>query len=120
MKSSFFRKMKMLRKILKKTGAGKMLLSFVGFLFFDAFIIYIFDPAVKTYGDAVWYCYDVISTTGFGDVVVSTPIGRACSVILSAYSILVIAIVTGVVVSFYTEIIKDKRIELEEEFEKKE
>ena len=120
MKSPFLRKMKILSKILKKTGADKMLMSFVGFLFFDAFIIYICDPAVKTYGDAVWYCYDVISTTGFGDVVVSTPIGRVCSVLLSVYSILVIAIVTGVVVSFYTEIIKDKRIELEEEIKNKE
>lgn len=112
--------MRTLKKILKKTGADKMLMSFVGFIFFDALIIYICDPAVKSYGDAVWYCYDVISTTGFGDVVVSTPIGRACSVILTIYSILVIAIVTGVVVSFYTELIKEKRIELEEEIENNE
>lgn len=97
-----------------------MLMSFVGFIFFDALIIYICDPAVKTYGDAVWYCYDVISTTGFGDVVVSTPIGRACSVILTVYSVLVIAIVTGVVVSFYTELIKEKRLELKDELEKDE
>lgn len=120
MNYSFFRKMKILKTILKKTGAGKMLLSFVCFIFFDALIIYIFDPAISTYRDAVWYCYGVISTTGFGDVVVSTPVGRACSVILTLYSTLVIAIVTGVIVSFYTELIKDKRMELEDEIRKDE
>ena len=50
----------------------------------------------------------------------STPVGRACSVILTLYSTLVIAIVTGVIVSFYTELIKDKRMELEDEIRKKE
>ena len=114
MYNSFFKKMKKLKQILQSTGAGKMLMVFTGFVFVDAFIIYICDPAVKTYGDAVWYCYDVISTTGFGDVVVSTRIARLCSVILTAYSILVIAIVTGVVVSFYIEITKEKNKEADD------
>ena len=97
-----------------------MLLSFVCFIFFDALIIYIFDPAISTYRDAVWYCYGVISTTGFGDVVVSTPVGRACSVILTIYSTLVIAIVTGVIVSHRDrkkyERLQDAHIELMEDY----
>ena len=106
-----FYKLRKLKEILKKTGADRILTSFVGFIFVDALIIYLCDPAVKSYGDAVWYCYDVISTTGFGDVVVTTAVARACSVILTVYSVLVIAIVTGVVVSFYLELTKDRKQE---------
>ena len=103
----FIEKLRILKEILGKTGAGKMLMSFIGFVFADA-LIYIFDPGVGSYGDALWYCYDVISTTGFGDVVVTTPVARVCSVVLTVYAVLVIAIVTGVIVNYYNQIIEEK------------
>ena len=51
----------------------------------------------------LWYCYEVISTAGFGDVVAVTFIGKMCSVLLTIYSLFVVAIATGVVVNFYTQ-----------------
>ncbi len=108
-KNTLFNRLRILRMILKTTGAGKILLTYFCFIFADALIIYIFDPAITSYGDALWYCYAVISTAGFGDVVVTTAVGKICSVILTAQSILVIAIVTGVIVNFYTHIIDEKK-----------
>ena len=99
------KRLKILVEILKKTGAWKILMSFIGFVFLDAFLIFLIDPAVGTYGDALWYCYAVISTAGFGDVVVTKPLTKFLSVVLTAYALLVIAIVTGVVVNYYTELI---------------
>lgn len=67
-------------------------------------------PACRTgyphYGDALWYCYAVISTAGFGDIVTVTLIGKICSILLTIYTIFVVAIVTGVVVNFYTQLVE--------------
>lgn len=60
---------------------------------------------IHTYGDALWYCYAVISTAGFGDIVVTTAIGKIISAIITIYSVFVIAIVTGVVVNFYNQVL---------------
>ena len=61
--------------------------------------------------DALWYCYAVISTAGFGDVVAVTFIGKMCSVLLTIYSLFVVAIATGVVVNFYTQMVEMQRKE---------
>ena len=43
------------------------------------------------------------STIGFGDIVATTVIGKIITVILSLYGILVTAMITGTIVSYYTE-----------------
>lgn len=102
------KKLRILRKILNYTHADKMLLSFLLFVLLDALIILLVEPTFITYGDALWYCYSVITTTGFGDLVVTTLLAKICTVLLSIYSLLVIGIVTGIIVSFYTQILKLK------------
>ena len=49
-------------------------------------------------------CYAVISTAGFGDIVVTTFAAKVVSVLLTAYSIVVIALVTGVIVNYYNQL----------------
>ena len=101
-------KIQLIRRILSYTGANKILISFVCFVFIDALLIYVFDPAIVTYGDALWYCYAVISTAGFGDIVATTVISKILSVVLTVYAVVVIAIITGVIVNFYTRLIDMK------------
>lgn len=98
------KKLRMLWGILRHTHADRILLGFVLFLLADAAIIQIVEPDINRYGDALWYCYAVISTAGFGDIVAVTFIGKACSVFLTIYTLFVVAIVTGVVVNFYTQL----------------
>ena len=81
------------------------------FLFAVAAVIELAEPDINRYGDALWYCYAVISTAGFGDVVAVTFIGKICSVLLTVYAIFVTAIVTGVVVNFYTQMVEMQRKE---------
>ncbi|MFI3176816.1 MAG: potassium channel family protein [Eubacteriales bacterium] len=100
------RKLRILKDILINTHADKMLLSFLLFILLDALVICWCEPSFHTYGDALWYCYAVITTIGFGDLVVTTFLGKVLTVILSAYAILVIGIVTGIIVNFYTELLK--------------
>lgn len=98
--------LRILGNILRHTHADKVLLLYTVFVLIDAALIWIFEPTIKTYRAALWYCYAVISTAGFGDVVVTTAIPRFLSVVLTVYSALVIAIVTGVVVNYYTQVIE--------------
>ncbi|MEE1243062.1 MAG: potassium channel family protein [Frisingicoccus sp.] len=100
------RRLNILKGILKSTQTDKILISFVGFVFTAAFLIQIFDPNIDTYGNALWFCYAAITTIGFGDVTVVSPIAKIISVLLSIYAILVVAIVTGVVVNYYNQIIE--------------
>lgn len=100
------RKLRVLKKILARTQADKMLISFFVFFLVDAFVIYCAEPTFATYRDALWYCYAVITTIGFGDLVVTTALAKICTILLSLYSILIIAIVTGIIVSYYTELTK--------------
>ncbi len=102
------KKLRILKQILKYTGADKIILAFIAFLFLSALIIMIAEPNINTYSDALWYCYAVISTIGFGDLVAVTFIGKCASVLLTIYSIFVIAIATGVVVSFYTNVVSNR------------
>lgn len=99
------KKIRILKSILTRTHAGDILIGYLVFVLAAALVITIAEDGIKTYRDALWYCYAVISTAGFGDIVVTTPVGKIVSIILTAYSLFVIAIVTGVVVNYYTQII---------------
>lgn len=105
------KKLRILWGILRHTHADRILLGFVLFLLVDAAIIQIVEPDINRYGDALWYCYAVISTAGFGDIVAVTLIGKTCSVLLTIYTLFVVAIVTGVVVNFYTQLVELQRKE---------
>ena len=100
------KKIRVLGIILKRTKADRILSGFLIFLFAAALIIQIVEPDINRYVDALWYCYAVISTAGFGDVVAVTFIGKVCSVLLTIYSMFVLAIVTGVVVNFYSQVVE--------------
>lgn len=105
------RRLRILNRILKQTGADRLLYGFVVFYILCAAVIWLCEPGIQTMGDALWYCYAVITTVGFGDVLVTTPLARIISVILSIYAILVIAIVTGVVVNFFNQIVELRQSE---------
>lgn len=100
------KRLKILWVILKRTRADRILSTFVLFLLAAAAVIQLVEPDINRYGEALWYCYAVISTAGFGDVVAVTFLGKVCSVLLTIYSLFVVAIVTGVVVNFYSQMVE--------------
>lgn len=105
------KRIKVLGSVLKRTRADKIIIGFIVFIFAIAAVIQLVEPDINRYGDALWYCYVVISTAGFGDVVAVTFIGKMCSVLLTIYSLFVVAIATGVVVNFYTQMVELRRKE---------
>jgi len=105
------RKLRMLKEVLVRTNADKILIAYVIFVLLSALAVFLVEPNIDKYGDALWYCYAVVSTTGFGDVIVVTAFAKIVSVLVTVYSTIVIAIVTGVVVNFYTEVAERQRKE---------
>ncbi len=102
-------KLRILNGILKRTKANRILMSYIIFFFLDALFILLVEPGLNSYGDALWYCYAVLSTVGFGDIIISTFLGKLASVVLTVYSLIVIAIITGVIVNFYTQVIQTQQ-----------
>ena len=96
-----FKRLRILKDVLKKTHTYKIVLAFLAFFFLIALIIWIDDPAITTYRQSVYYCFMIASSVGNGDVIVSTQLARILTMILSIYSVFALAIITGVVVSYY-------------------
>ena len=103
------RRIQVLGRVLKQTGANRIGIGFLVFFFFCSIVIWIREPGLSGLGDALWYCYTVVTTIGFGDVTVTMRLSRILSVLLSVYAALVIAIITGVVVNLYNEIVAIRR-----------
>ena len=99
------KKIRILKQVLKRTGANKILAGFILLFFIAALLIWIREPNITSYQDALWYCYSVFSTVGFGDEIAVTMFGRVISVLITVSSIFVIAIITGVVVAFYNDLV---------------
>lgn len=98
-------------RILKHTGTLKIFFSFVVFLCIAAVVLMFVEPQIKTLGDGIWYCFVSATTIGFGDIYVTTPIGRVATILVALYGILMTAMVPGVVVSYYMEYLKTREKE---------
>jgi len=99
------KRLRILKRVLKETKADRILYGFVAFFLVEALIILLVEPGITTYWDAIWYLYAVFSTAGFGDLVAVTVLGRILSILLTIYTTLVVAVVTGVIVSFYNDLV---------------
>lgn len=105
------KRLRILNTILKRTRTYPIIFSYLLFILADAFVIQLAEPHINTYLDALWYCYAVLSTAGFGDLVAVTLIGKIGSVLLTIYSLFTIAIATGVVVNFHSQLIQIRQQE---------
>ena len=101
-------RMDILKKIIKKTYAAEILLGIVLLIVAFSFILPAFEPDINDFGDALWYCFAIVTTIGFGDIAATTVIGRILSVILGAYGIIVVSLITSIIVNFYGEMKKEE------------
>ena len=96
-------KLDVLSRIIRKTYAVEILFGML--LLITAFSIVLpnFELNINTFGDALWYCFAIVTTIGFGDITAVTVPGRILSVILGLYGLIVVALITSIIVNFYSE-----------------
>lgn len=97
------RKLKLLWKILKITSTDKIVSGFIVFIFLASLGIQVVEPNILSYSDALWYAFISFTTIGFGDIVAVTFLGRMLTVMISLYGILIVGLIPGILVSYFTE-----------------
>ena len=95
--------MLILKKIVRKTYAAEILFGIVLLIVAFSLVLPYLEEGIATFPDALWYCFAIVTTIGFGDFSTVTPLGRILSVILGLYGIIVVALITSIVVNFYGE-----------------
>ena len=81
-------------KIIKRTNADKIVYGFLGYFCLCAFLIWMVEPGIPRLGDSVWYSFSVITSIGFG-----------------IYGAVVLAMIPGILVSYYMEIMQIRKNE---------
>ncbi len=105
------KRLKQVWRILKVLKADKIIIAFIIFVFMCAYLLKSIEPEMNTLRDSLWYCFAVISSCGFGDYSAQTGLGRLFSVMLWAFSILIVSFIPSVLVSYYLEFVKLKKEE---------
>ena len=95
---------KLLLDIMVRTHTIDVIVCLLAFMIAFSFILPRFETTITNFWDAMWYCFVVITTIGFGDFYATSWMGRLLTVVLGIYGIVVVAIITSVIVNFYNEI----------------
>jgi drug/metabolite transporter (DMT)-like permease len=111
-------KVGMLTDIIRQTYAAEIVAGLLLLIFVFSFMLMLFEKNITSYGDALWYCFAIVTTIGFGDIAATSMIGRIMSVILGIYGIVVVALITSIIVAFYGEM-KKESIKIKDEEEEK-
>ena len=94
-------KVRVLFKIIVSTFSLEVLFGLLTMIVCFSIILTSIEPNIESFPDALWYCFAVVTTIGFGDIVAVTPAGRILSVMLGLYGLIVVAVITSVIVNFY-------------------
>lgn len=104
-----------LGKVVRQTYAAEVIAGLLLLIFAFSYILRFVEPNLNSLGDALWYCFAIVTTIGFGDITASSLIGRVLSVTLGIYGIIVVALITSVIVNFYGEMKRENVKEEDEE-----
>jgi hypothetical protein len=87
----------------RKTYAAEILFGMLMLIIAFSIVLPQLDPGIPSFADALWYCFAIVTTIGFGDFAAATLPGRVISVVLGLYGIIVVALITSIIVNFYNE-----------------
>ena len=105
------KKLKLAWTIFKKMHADKIIITFLLFILIGSFILVITEPQIHNLFDGFWYLFISFTTIGFGDIVVTTIIGKIITMIIALYGIFIVALITGILINYYQEFNKLKENE---------
>ena len=98
-----------LKRIFIRSMAAEVFLGLLILIVSFSLVLMSFEKSITSFGDALWYCFAIVTTIGFGDITATSLIGRVLSVVLGIYGIIVVALITSIIINFYSET-KDVRM----------
>ena len=101
----------LLKEIIQKTYALEIIAGLALIMIAFSYVLMYTDEAFKTFWDALWYCFAIVTTISVGDLAATSALGRLLSVILGIYGIIVVALITSIIVNFYGEMKKENHPE---------
>ena len=107
--------LRVLAKIIRKTYAAEIFMGMIMLVLSFSVAFAMLEPDFKGYGDALWYSFAVVTTIGFGELHATNIVTRILSVILGLYGIVVVAVLTSIIVNFYSEVRNEPANEKPEE-----
>jgi voltage-gated potassium channel len=102
--------------IMKRTYADKFLYGFLIYFFISCFLIQLFDPKISSFGDALWFGLNVVTSIGLGDYTVVSVPARIVTAFLGLYAALIFSFIPGLISSYYMEKVKLNQNESIEQF----
>ncbi len=97
------KKMRLLWQIMKTVTADVLIGTFLIYFCVLSFVLSFIEPGINSVTEGAWFCFTTITTIGYGDLIVVTTLGRVLTVFIAIYGIIIVAIMTGVVVSYFNE-----------------
>ena len=95
---------KIILKIVRKTYAVEIMFGMLLLIVAFSFVLSMTEQNIPTFVDALWFCFAVVTTIGFGDYTAVSILGRTLTVILGVYGLIVVALITSIIVNFYNEV----------------
>ena len=96
-------KMDIFWKVVRKTNTAEILFGMFLLIIAFSLVLPILEESIPDFFSALWYCFAIISTIGFGDVAAVSVLGRILSAILGLCGLVVVSVVMSIVVNFYNE-----------------
>ncbi len=91
-------------RILVRTHVAEALFGLLFFMVVSSIILEMVEPdQIATFGDAMWFCFQTITTIGFGDFKIHSFAGRIIIVLLGIYGIVIVALFTSLIVNLYND-----------------
>lgn len=94
--------------VLKHTGTIKIFFAYLILLAIGGIVLRFIEPGIHNIFEGFYYCFIASTTVGFGDIAPITIAGRIITVLITLAGIMTVAMVPGVVVTYYTEYLKAK------------
>lgn len=88
-------------KILHTNGLNKLITFTVVLIFVGAIPVFLVEPGINTYEDALWWSIVTTTTVGYGDMSPVTVLGRSIAVILMIVGIGLISMITGTIATYF-------------------
>ena len=97
--------------VIRAAGLVSWTIVFALLYLASATVVAVSEPDIGGFGNAAWLMFQAVTTIGFGDFTCTSIAGRIATVMLSAYSVIFLAPLTGAIVSFCPESMRARRNE---------